>query len=458
MSRQTILGWVVVAFLSATAQAQMPFPRDLVPTRSALGRLGLERQWMTAVPLTGTERLTEISMADTMVFAQTDYANFYAYDSETGRMLWGTNLGIRTGDIYPADANSKLVFLTNSNYLYALDRGTGRTVWTANLGSLPTSPVACDEDYVVVGLNTGLVKGFDLREHDHEGKIIRDEDGKTKLATRAIPIWNWQTNGSFTSRPLLAGKLVAFGAHDGKLYVALTEANTLLYRFASGGQITASMGSFGTRTMIIPSQDRNVYSVDLFTGTVNWTSPTGSSIVQQPLVSGDEVFVVNSGGMLMAIDIHGGKTLWSVSTHGGRLLSVSAGKVYLETHDDDLFIVDRTTGKTIAEPRATYQRAGLNLRPYELAVVNERNDRLYLGTKSGLVIGLREIGQSTPHLHRDPKEKPFGYIPPEGLPDTQTPPIPPTVDQPITDEEVAPKEADEAKPLEQPAMENEEPK
>jgi len=408
---------------------------------------------MTVVPLTGTERLSEISMDDNLFFAQTDHANFYAFDAETGRLLWGTNLGRRTGDVHPAAANSKLVFLTNSNFLYALDRQTGRLVWMANLEVLPTSAVACDETYVVVGLNSGLLKGFDLREHDKEGKVIKTENDQTILATRPIPIWNWQTNGPLTSRPLLAGKLVAFGARDGKLYVALTESSTLLYRFASGGEIFAAMNSYGTRTLLIPSEDRNVYSVDLFTGHVNWTSPTGSAVMQQPLVSGDEVFVVNASGILTAIDVHSGQVRWSTSTHGGRLLSVSPTKVYLETHDDDLFIVDRATGRIISEPRATFQRAGLNLRPYDLSVVNALNDRLYLGTKSGVVIGLREIGQLKPTLHRDPKLPPLGYIPPEGLPDTQPAPVTPGSEQPPAGQDLAPKDADTV-----PTLENEAPK
>ena len=44
----------------------------------------------------------------------------------------------------------------------------------------------------------------------------------------------------------------------------------------------------------------------------------------------------------------------------------------------------------------SFQRAGLNLREYGLAITNSLNDRLYLATKSGLVICLREIGLVTP--------------------------------------------------------------
>src|SRR5208337_5355302 len=48
---------------------------------------------------------------------------------------------------------------------------------------------------------------------------------------------------------------------------------------------------------------------------------------------------------------------------------------------------------------------------------------LYLGTDSGMVLCLREIGATQPRLLRDPKALPFGYIPPEGIKLTP-PPVP----------------------------------
>jgi len=81
-----------------------------------------------------------------------------------------------------------------------------------------------------------------------------------------------------------------------------------------------------------------------------------------------------------------------------------------------LYLVDRASGRTLLDPIATYQRAGLNLRELELGFTNFENDRMYFGTSSGLVVCIREIGQVQPLLLRDPKALPFGYVPPEGLP------------------------------------------
>jgi hypothetical protein len=45
---------------------------------------------------------------------------------------------------------------------------------------------------------------------------------------------------------------------------------------------------------------------------------------------------------------------------------------------------------------------------------------MYFASDSGLVVCVREIGAERPHLLRDPKALPFGYIPPEGLKPTQS--------------------------------------
>ncbi len=371
-------------------------------------RLGLERHWMAMVPMSQTERLLSISVAEGMLFGQTDHGNFYTYDAESGRLLWSTMVGPQARVARPASANSKLVFVTNSYFLYALDRRTGRTAWKVDLATIPSSSTTCDEDKVMVGLSSGLLRAF--HTEDRESKATPGH-----IVKGGSFAFNWQTNGPMTARPIAAGRLIAFGSHDGRAYVAQAEPPVMLYRFKTGGAVSASMGTYGERTLLVPSADQALYAIDLFTAEVKWTFSAGAPVVQEPLVSGDDVYVVNAAGILNLLDAPTGRLRWSTSTQGGRLIAVSATRVYLESHDDDLFIVDRATGRMIAGPRDTFQRAGLNLRHYELGPTNSLDDRLYFATNSGLVICLREKDQLQPRLLRDPKQKPFGYIPTEGI-------------------------------------------
>jgi len=392
---------LILTCLAESAPAQVPYGTNTIPARRALARINLDQQFVVVVPLVGAEKLTELSIQDGMMFAQTNHANFYTYDAETGRYLWGAHLGAVTTKAEPASVNKDAVFVSNSNQLFCLDRRTGRQLWKGELTAQPTSATGVDENRVMVGLENGKLVCF---------------DAKTGLQK-----WNIQTNSRVSSHPILAGRVVAFGSEDRKVYMARADDAKLLWRFATGGKIIAPIGTHGVRTLLVASTDKAIYSVDLFNGSTNWTSPTGSPVEQEPLVADDEVFVVNTEGMLSSFDIPSGNLKWTVSTLGGRLLSVSPTKVYLESHDDDLFVVDRGTGKIVYDPSATFNRIGLNLREYVLGPTNRYDDRLYFATTHGLAICLRETGLIKPHLNHDPNAKPFGYIPPEGYPDTPAP-------------------------------------
>jgi len=415
MSHRHLLAWFLVALAAAPAAGQAPFPADLVPTRSALARLGLERQWMGVVPLAGEERLVNFSMSGGLIFAQTNRGYFHTYNAETGQPLWSTRLGTQTARARPASVNSFAVFVTNLNTLFAIDRRTGRTIWSTDLGTLPSSSTACDENQVMVGLGNGRMVAYNLK--------VREND-KDRIAASPVEAWNWQTGAIVETRPLPAGKLVAFGSDDGRLYVTLSDERTILYRIATGGPIARGLGSFGTRLLLVPSADQNLYGVDLLTAKILWTFASGSPISQAPLVGGNDIFIINDGGLLSSIDAATGSPHWTVSTLGGRLLTIGAKRVYLESHDEDLFIIDRASGQTIAAPRDTLYRVGLNLRPFEYGLTNIINDRLYFATTSGLIVALRELGEVNPMPLRNPKEQAFGTIPPEGV--SLVPPPAPT--------------------------------
>ncbi len=369
---------------------------------------------MVTVPLRGSERLLSINLAGALLCTQTNFGNICVYDAESGQFLWTAHLDRPTGVAWPASVNSTSLFVTNSNKLYSLDRRSGRPIWVAELPALPTSPTACDEHRVYVGLQSGKVYAYNSQLSTMK-LAVKGGGARDEYKSRPDTPWNWQTSGSVTGRPLPAGAVIAFGSSDGKVYVSQTEAAVMLYRFATAGRVTASVAPLGLRTLIVPSTDKNVYAVDLWTAETKWVNPTGAPVDQEPLVADDNIYVINEAGMLFSLDPETGVALWQVPTHGGRLLAIGKTRVYLESHDGDLFVVDRKTGKMVVEPRMSYGRAGLNLREFQLSPTNSQNDRLYFGTQSGLVICIREVGQLAPVPLRNPKSLPFGYLPPEGI-------------------------------------------
>lgn len=414
MFRRSVPICLVLSILAAVpASAQMPLARGTIPGRAPLERVGLERIWYTVVPLVETERLSMISRTPDMLFAQTTYARVHAFDPETGRLLWTASVGERAGAARGVAANSYAVFATNANMLYGLDRGTGRRLWEVNLGTLPSSTPACDESRVIVGMSSGMLSAHRLKYVDNKGV--------EHLYPKPQPLWSYHAGTAIRTRPLPAESLVAFGGGDKKAWVVMADEPTVLFRLATGGAIGEGLGAYGTRTLMIPSGDNNLYAVDLITAQPLWNFSSGAPIFQEPLVAREDVYVINTAGALSSLDPKNGEVRWTIPTQDGQLVSVTPTKVYLRSFNLDLFVVDRATGKMVVDPSGSYLRAGLNLREHNVNIVNRFNDRMYFATRSGVILALREIGQVQPYLLRDPKQRPFGYIPPEGVNLTPSP-------------------------------------
>jgi PQQ-like domain len=257
-------------------------------------------------------------------------------------------------------------------------------------------------------------------------------------------LWNYHAGGPVHTRPLPAQNIIVFGGGDNKAWAVMADEPTILYRLLTGGPIGEGFGAYGTRTLLVPSGDKILYAVDLFTSRVLWTFPSGAPISQEPIVADQDVYVVNGAGDLSSIDPNTGQPRWTISTQGGRLVSISPTKLYLRSYNLDLFIVDRATGRIVADPSETHLRTGLNLREYEWNIVNRFTDRLYFGTRSGLILAIRESGLPEPKLLRDPKQPPFGYVPPEGIKDI--PPTPPAAEPGAAPEGGQPPAGQEAAP------------
>lgn len=395
-----------------------PGPCDNPPARTPLARLGLERSWLVYIPIGPGENVMTLSVDEDLLFAQTDHANLYALDAESGQVLWMANLGRPTKQAQPVSVNSHSVFATNANTLFMIDRPTGRIVTSFQLEDYATSPTAANEEFVVVGTSNGRVAAFRVRDHS----------GENPPGPRIGFAFAWKSAATVTSRPIVTEQMLAFGSQDRRLFVATNSPHQVLYRYMTGGPITAPIAPYGTRTLLVPSNDNILYAVDLFdpedAKQVQWQVATGAPLLQEPMVADENIYVINARGVMFSIEPKTGTIRWAHATSGGRLLALGANRVYLQTADGDLTMIDRATGDILASPVATRERAGLCLRRYDLHVTNQENDRIFLGNRRGELIGLREVGAFQPRPLRTTNE-PWGKVP-EG----EKLPVAPGGDQP----------------------------
>ena len=180
-----------------------------------------------------------------------------------------------------------MVFVTNFDRIFALSRVTGRPIWSVQINAIPSSSTAADEERVMVGLHNGRLEAFYCLESK---KLVSPRESTTPNFSNAdVPehragqiAWNWQSNAKITARPIVAGRVVVFASQDGKVYVTMANAQVMLGRFVTGGPIIGSLGTHGARTLLVPSEDQNLYAIDLFTTEMKWTFPSGARSSRSP--------------------------------------------------------------------------------------------------------------------------------------------------------------------------------
>lgn len=461
MSRRVNLAYVLEGFvlglclvaMSPLAYSQEPFRGDILPKTTALRNAGLERQWFAAVPLgTGSERVVGINLSSKTLFVQTTLGNIYGFDAETGKPIWGgkpVNVGTPLSHSYPVSANDTTVFATGIGMVNAYHRPTGRPIFQRRTDDVPSCGPVSDANRVVIGQSSGMVDAYNL--------------------SNSYTAWKVKTTKPVTAQPILTERVVVIASQDGKVYV-LENSNRFplgLFRFVTGGPISASLGTYGevhlpdpnrpsarTFTLLVPSEDHTLYAIDLFTGETRWKVATGAPIDQQPLQTENQIYVQNQAGTITELNLDAlwtvfdgdgrpiksfpdnkkpeadayaqslevktgetypvnSKAVWTTQAEPGVLLSLGKKNLYFLSKSNSLFIVDRASGKILADSKTMLSQYGLDLRQLTLHWTNSVTDRIYLASPSGLVVCLHEQGLSEPYFLRSTKSVPFGYIPRE---------------------------------------------
>lgn len=455
---------------SGSAWGQTTFSGRLLPTRGALERLEMAEHWHAVIPLSANERLLRISKAEDMIFAQTSLGRLHAYDAETGRSRWSVRLADVTPEARDVGVNSEIVFVTNMSKLYGLDRRTGRPMFDQTLASQASTGPLADEKHVMLGLQNGSMVSYSIHNDRDERYVMTTPDGRTILRPALRQFWVMGTGKSVSALPILTDRVAAFGSDTGKMMVVLNQPGKPqpLFRMVTGGPIRGALGSLGTRTVLVPSTDGSLYAVDLYTGDLEWKFDTQAPLDQGTFIAQERIYLQNVNGMVYSLDLNDFhhivdadgndygtypverladaaaeavrldaeegfrnrqvviKPVWQRETTPGELLALTPKRIYGRDKENSLFVMNRADGRMIRTSLEVLRSVGLDVREYTLDVVNKDNDRLYLGTPSGLVVCLRDAEQIEPTPLRLPAERPFGFI--EGVDDQvrdgETPPPP----------------------------------
>jgi outer membrane protein assembly factor BamB len=270
----------------AEVDTTKPTPRErrATGTLRALGRDGGVTQWMRTLelPLRGS-----LSLAGNKLLAGGEDGRVYAFNKNTGEVLWSFAHGARFSG-HPVVANRRVYLGSEDGSLLSLDAETGKLVWRYRTRGPVRGPVAIVNRAVHFGSGDGYFYSVD------------QESGKRT--------WRRRTGASVES-VTLAGETLLVASLDNFVY-GFSLGGKKLWKKQLGGRISAQPLTAADGALFTPLSTVAGVVLGLPDGKQINSLPTGEEITTSaaPIAVGDAVLLTTEHGLLAFARPNNGKS------------------------------------------------------------------------------------------------------------------------------------------------------
>ncbi len=390
----------------APAQSSSTSVSSELPTSRILSRLGLERAWWSQATVNPKrDKVKYMVLDEENVYLQGTGGTVTAFDAESGKRLWSVQLGNRDEPIFPGVSNEKHFLTVNGMALYCIERFSGKVLWELALPAMPSVGPSVDDQHIYIGALDGSIYSFELRK-------INELYLKHLLPQWSYQAmrWRYRTSKEITTTAYSTGRLVNFASRDGSLYAVSALERDLNWQFETNAPITAPLAATSD-SLILASEDYFVYCLNRDNGLVRWEFASGFPIRKAPIIIEQDLYIMPDRGGLFNLALRTGEEKWERPGITD-VLGATKSRLFGSDVTGNIVLLQRSTGRPLGT---------LPLRPFSVRLQNDRTDRLYLATPSGLIVCLREQGSEFAHYHKYPERAP---IVPDVEPDEPTPPVP----------------------------------
>ncbi|RLS44222.1 MAG: pyrrolo-quinoline quinone [Planctomycetota bacterium] len=408
---RVVVGSVCWALLSGVAMAQRQTADKVLPTQQQLSRFGLERAWWGQATLNPSrDKVRHVTVDEDIVYIQASSGSTTAFNSETGERLWAIQLGRFDQPSFAAVSNEDLALFVVGSTMYGIEKATGKTAWTLTLPGQPSTGPSVDDNQVYVGTLDGSVYAFSLRKI----RRLYQEQRLPQWSHEALA-WRYQAGKEVTSPPIATGRTVNFASRDGSLYSVSAADRKLVYQMETDKPIVAPLVRSG-KLQFLASEDFKFYAINIVepttnkdkdkdkdngkdnvNGTVKWEFTSGLPIRRAPVVVANDLFLMPDRDGMYCLNASTGALRWR-QPYLIRFLAIAGDAMYASDEDGNLIKTNKATG-VIA--------GSYPLRAFSVKVSNDRTDRIYMATESGLIIAPRQKGESLPTFHKFPDRLPI---------------------------------------------------
>lgn len=271
-----------------------------------------ELGWVTALNLQSGEELWSIRFGNTNRSTPTiedgivylsggSDQNIYALDLETGRTIWIKNIGqpaiyetpvVKDGKVFVGSS------LEDETTLYALNANNGETLWTLEADTSSFFNPTLGEEHLYMGT------------YDNKTlSAINPEDGTV--------VWSYEPeeNEGFLAHPVYKNGVVYAISSDlgsnGTLHALDATNGELLWKTNNVGDSQANAPvAYGDLVIVSSASQPIVRAFNAQTGEEEWSNDeTGTILNNGSVTSNGILFISNTNGTLMLIDVYSGDIL-----------------------------------------------------------------------------------------------------------------------------------------------------
>jgi hypothetical protein len=313
------------------------------------------------------------------LFASTMAGMVHAIDGETGRTRWSAQYGKLGHPTLSVASNDEVVAVINGMRLYVANRDDGKLIFEKLLNGVPGAGAALSDEMVFVPTLSGFVEAYQLKDPDETTVTLYNTAGKIEV------------------RPTVSSSTVSWPTSDGKVYTANANTVGIRTRRELGDNIQAPTVVHPPNLLFAAAADGFVECLDELRLTPIWRFSTGEAVLHPLVIAGGDLYIVTESGGMYRVDPKTGNEYWW-SPGVTQFISASQERVYCADEFGRLSILDRSTGG---------QLGLLPTQAADVKLINPHTDRIFLGSRTGLLQCLHESALDRPLVHfPEPKKKP----------------------------------------------------
>ena len=404
-------------------------------THNAARSLGMERAWYLQVPMNPySDRILDVYLHvnaaeaswsyevmqgdDSFIFSDKDLDTFgRPLGREQARINANAfRLKLGGGDELIEHSVPKiyLSMLSDGGDVTLVNGETGQVYWTTHVGTPrhPAVGVCTNDEYTVVvtgvrifvlrNTDGGIVQERMAQSLPSAGPVMVNKNIYVPSIQDRVEYYNldrfvW-TPGVLTSpgramtQPTIGGDRIAWPTDRGDIFLAKTSRPGYgYYKKVTIGIVTAPLAFQQPGQFVANCLDGYVYCFNEDDGTSIWRQSIGEPLVRQPVIVKDRVYIISQDKTCYCLSMKTGDVQWS-HPDISQIISASGERLYALGRLGNLLVLNLQNGG-----HYTSLAAG----KIDFVMVNAFTDRIYMGTRRGLIQCIHEIHHKFPMLHID---------------------------------------------------------